>query len=47
MKVFFRSPAPFTGRFVTSRMGRYFRPVDHRHLMHHNGKARWSEVSDK
>ena len=47
MKVFFLSSEPFTGRFVTSRMGRYFRPVDHRHLMHHNGKSRWFEVSDK
>lgn len=44
MKVFISSNGTFTGRFVTTRMCRRFRPVDYRHLLTHAGNSRLCET---
>ena len=43
LKAFFRGGAPFSGRFVTTRMTSRFRPVDFGHLRTHDGAVRYRE----
>ena len=46
LKVFFRSGAPFSGRFVTTRMTSRVRPVDWGHLHTLDGKVRYRECRE-